>query len=422
MQSASGAPWTLELEKSRLPAWEICLSVLLQASSFLRFFFRPDSGGVADPWLLQFAIAIAASILLTIAGSLMPSVRGVILATRVLILMALTVPLAESIGGIKLPLLFAIYLDIGFGMSLLSGLAASAVSTVMLWGPLRLIVRWSFEPLAEVPIDLSQVLVYSGLLLGVTTYAKVSARREADLRRTVALRDESIKDLTDANTGFQRYLRVAEENSKTDERNRIIRELHDSIGYTLTTIIMLSESGLERAKLVESDRFTELFEPIRENAKDCLTDVRIALRLMKARKDSMPDTNALLRLVRAFEKATRVEVELNFGNVPAWFGEGIDSLAFRVIQEGLVNAFRHGRARRIVVGLWIASGSFHISLRDDGTAGGQMGEGLGISGIRERVEAAGGSLGFKKAVDGFLLSASFPYPAVARAEASEDDR
>jgi signal transduction histidine kinase len=254
------------------------------------------------------------------------------------------------------------------------------------------------------------------------TFARVTASRAAALRRTLAARDESIRKLTDANTGFQSYLRVAEENSKSDERNRIIRELHDSIGYTLTTIIMLSESGLERSKLAERDRFTEIFEPIRESAKDCLTDVRVALRLMKARKDPIPDTNALLRLTRAFEAATNVRIELNFGNVPAWFGAGADSLVFRIIQEGLVNAFRHGGAKRIRIGLWIDGGLFRVSIRDDGSGGGDMTKGLGTMGMRERVEAAGGSLEFFRTMDGFILSASFHYPISAAMKAQEEDQ
>ncbi len=222
--------------------------------------------------------------------------------------------------------------------------------------------------------------------------------------------------MTDANTGFQQYLRVAEENSKSDERNRIIRELHDSIGYTLTTIIMLSESGLERSKLVQPDRFTELFEPIRENAKNGLMDVRVALRLIKARKDAVSDINALLRLVKAFEAATSVTTNLSYGNVPDWFGPGVDTLSFRIIQEGMVNSFRHGRARHIDILLWIDRGRFLITIRDDGT-GGEPKEGLGTRGMRERVEAAGGSLELKDTAHGFLLSASLPYPGV-----SEDNR
>jgi signal transduction histidine kinase len=393
-------------------------SLLLQAMSLALFLGSGVPSDSPVPWHEQFVAAVSTSGLLTLASTLARSgrARTWLLLARALTLSLLLVPFSETIGGIKLPLLLALYIDIGVGLRLAPALAVAAVATLLLWGPFRFVMRWTFEPAPELPVDTPQLLAYCALLVTAAAYGRLQSERSQRHRASIATLEESIKRLTDANTGFQRYLRVAEENSKTNERNRIIRELHDSIGYTLTTIIMLGESGLEKSRRDGLGPLAKLYEHIRDNAKTGLNDVRVALRLIKARKDEISDVNALDRLVDAFRTATNVEVNAHYGNIPSWFGPSLDCLVFRIIQEGMVNAFRHGHARRIDISLWAKSEHFLIRLRDDGTGGEEMTEGLGTRGMRERVEEVGGSLSLMRTPRGFVLDADLPLLEPAREE------
>ncbi len=160
-----------------IPPWVLVLSILLQLSSILRYVARDGFSGMGDPWFPQITAAVTFSLLCSIVGSFgkSPLFRTGVLALRVFVLTALTVPLSESIGGIKLPILLALYLEIGFGMPLYAGLAASMIVTFLLWGPLRFLLHWSFDSVPEVPIDLPQVLVYAGLLLGAAAAGRLSA-------------------------------------------------------------------------------------------------------------------------------------------------------------------------------------------------------------------------------------------------------
>lgn len=284
----------------------------------------------------------------------------------------------------------------------------SALSSLFLVGLSQSGARGHPAPLVDSPVDLLlQYFLYATFFV-VGLVIRRLAGRQSRMVESVRRLEDSIKRLTDANTGFQQYLRIAEENSKTDERNRIIRELHDSLGYTFTTILMLSESGIERAQRAGVDVLPGLFQTVRDHAKNGLMDIRIALRLLKARSDRTSDLNALLRLTKAFEDATNVRVKCSLGNAPFWFGSAVDDIVFRIIQEGMVNAFRHGNATEIDISLSVAEGRFLVSLRDNGKGSPDVVEGIGIASMREELSAIGGNIIFGSSSFGFSLSASIP--------------
>jgi len=75
----------------------------------------------------------------------------------------------------------------------------------------------------------------------------------------------------------------------------------------------------------------------------------------------------LLELTRIFENATKVSVEFNSGNCPESLGGDLDDLLYRMIQEGLTNAFRHRDASAVLVSLWATNGVLRVTMIDNGT-------------------------------------------------------
>ena len=86
----------------------------------------------------------------------------------------------------------------------------------------------------------------------------------------------------------------------------------------------------------------------------------------------------------------------------------IDLLLYRLVQEGLTNAFRHGRASEVSVNLWITTDELTVAIKDNGRGAAVIEEGVGLSGIRQRVGGLGGSLSYKAGTDGFSLSVRVP--------------
>lgn len=399
----------------------LALSCVLHGESIVECAVRFPVNALPYPWFIQFAGVTTLSLLLGVLGFFIErrAVRAALFSIRVFAIALFIAPFSEY-NATRLMLLCAFFLETGFELEPRVSIVLSVIASFFMVGLAQSGSRGHPAPLLENPVDflfqylLGAVFFFLGLLIRV---GKVRQACMADRAKSL---EDTIKRLTDANTGFQQYIRIAEENSKTDERNRIIRELHDSLGYTLTTIIMLSESGIERGQRGGFEALPNLFQTIRDNAKNGLTDIRIALRLLKARSDRTSDLNALLRLTKAFEKATNVRVNCSLGNAPFWFGSSVDSIVFRIIQEGMVNAFRHGNATEIDISLWVSENRFLVSLRDNGKGSSEIVEGIGVTSMKEELAAIGGSVTFDASSSGFSLSASVPMGTLRRVEESAE--
>lgn len=220
--------------------------------------------------------------------------------------------------------------------------------------------------------------------------------------------DSAISQLTDANIGFQKYVKEKEIETLANERKRLSREIHDAVGYSLTNIIMLLEAA---ALLVDKDKGKqkEAILNAKAQAMNGLEETRTALRhLREEREEPLHGKKAVDELIRAFRDATGIKIKVEYGNLPFSLGERVDTLIFRMIQEGMTNAFRHGMATVITIIFWVDDGLLRLSIHDNGTGTSDIVEGIGLAGMRERLEQLEGKLILKNVVDGFELSAEIP--------------
>jgi signal transduction histidine kinase len=221
--------------------------------------------------------------------------------------------------------------------------------------------------------------------------------------------DGAVAQLTDANLGFQRHAILAEETSASNERRRISREIHDTVGYTMTNIIMMMEEANAR---LESDigRVRQLIRTTRLQAERGWEEARSALRALRAlRSADISGTLALTRLVRAFEQATGITVQVSFGNVVWPMTQEVETVIYRFVQEGMTNSFRHGRATRIDIFFWHAEEELRLTLWDNGVGATEFKEGIGMNGLFERITPLGGRLTARGLPQGFELAIAIPY-------------
>jgi len=207
-----------------------------------------------------------------------------------------------------------------------------------------------------------------------------------------------------------RYANIAEIKAYTDERNRITRELHDELGYTLTNLIMMMEAGAVFLKNEDRHELNNLFTEARFLAENALEETRKTLHFLRQEeKPTAHGPNAIQELVDVFAESTKIEVNVHYGNLSWSFGERIDSAIRRFIQEGMTNAFRHGKATRITIYFWQTKNAIEISIRDNGAGAVEIKEGIGMIGMKERIEKLSGSVLAYNVVDGFELFASIPF-------------
>ena len=108
----------------------------------------------------------------------------------------------------------------------------------------------------------------------------------------------------------------------------------------------------------------------------------------------------------------QIKVELELGDVPLYLGEEANLTLFRLVQEGLTNALRHGKASRISVLFTRDGEGVFVTIQDNGIGSGKVGQktGFGLLGMQERVERLGGRLEvISEPGEGFTLKAWIPF-------------
>jgi signal transduction histidine kinase len=185
-------------------------------------------------------------------------------------------------------------------------------------------------------------------------------------------------------------LEVEARDAASRERDRIARELHDVVGHAVS--LMVVQAGAERLAL-RPGRTRDVLETIETTGREALVELRAMLGVLRATDDQdelapQPDLSAVPALVDAVRDAG-LEVTLSVTgatDVPA----GVALAGYRVVQEALTNAVRYG-AGTAVVSL-DAGDDVVIEVRNPRGGRRSVGAGVGLVGMRERVELLGGTL------------------------------
>ena len=200
------------------------------------------------------------------------------------------------------------------------------------------------------------------------------------------------EQLNQANDQLRDYAVNMERMTQMRERNRLAREIHDTLGHTLTGIIMGADAGLALFD-VAPEESKKRMEIVAQSARDGLTDVRRSIKAL--RPDALERSTlaqALEGLVENFRLTTSAQIAY-FQEAEEWdLDPDEEDALYRVVQEGLTNAVRHGRAERIEIRITRTGDAVTVSVRDNGTGCASLEEGFGLRHMRERLEMLGGTL------------------------------
>jgi signal transduction histidine kinase len=222
------------------------------------------------------------------------------------------------------------------------------------------------------------------------------------------------------------------------ERNRIARDMHDVVAHSLAVVIAQAD-GARYSRAQNPEAVDEALITISTTAREALGDVRILL--ARLRQDVVAGPQPVLadldRLVEQM-RGTGLDIRWTTTGTPATLGSGAQLAVYRIVQEALTNALRHGdTSRTVALRLdwttdWVAvtiDNALRIapSTVVSGTAG--VGEthaaemGHGLPGMRERALLAGGSLTAEPAEGYFRVAAHLPAivagPLVGPAQAAD---
>jgi signal transduction histidine kinase len=183
-----------------------------------------------------------------------------------------------------------------------------------------------------------------------------------------------------------------------EERKRWARELHDETLQGLGALQVLLTTGLgnptpgatERAARQAVEQVAEEIQKL----KSLITELRPAALDEIGLQPALESLTERTRTLYGLELAEETNLDYEAGRRPTRLTPEIESTVYRVVQEALTNIAKHARAERAVVTVIEVDGSVRIEVRDDGEGLGSSGTagGLGVVGMRERLQLAGGSL------------------------------
>jgi signal transduction histidine kinase len=220
-------------------------------------------------------------------------------------------------------------------------------------------------------------------------------------------------ELETAHTELKRYAQQARELAISEERNRVAREIHDSLGHYLTVVnVQLEAAG----KLLDRDpeKAREAVVQAKTSASETLSEVRRSVRALKPlAMEKQTGIEALVALARGFD-GTGIAVSFEVMGQERDLSPEAELLLYRALEEGLTNALKYSGGSRVEVKLAFEHSGVRLTVADDGRGSsgniqGLGGTGFGIPGLKERASALGGRVSAADAAGGgFVLEVELP--------------
>jgi signal transduction histidine kinase len=213
-----------------------------------------------------------------------------------------------------------------------------------------------------------------------------------------------------------RLAELARANAVAGERARMARELHDVIANHLSAVAIHATAALSAD--LGPDRTRDALRVIRENSVRGLAEMRQLVGFLRdpAAGSAAEDVTAgLADLEDLAGRARRsgLPVAVSVRGEPAALPTSVDLAAYRIVQESLTNALKHGDGGPVTVSVAYEPSTVSLAIASTGSFAGSStpntdGAGAGVIGMRERAELLGGSLSAGPHDDGWLVSARLP--------------
>ncbi len=287
--------------------------------------------------------------------------------------------------------------------------------------------------LAE-PIDRAELVATIAALLRLKT-AENNARQQAmvaeearrdlarlneTLERRVAERTLELRSLNDSLRDLSRRLLRTQD----EERRRIARELHDSVGQLLVAIKMNNAALTSQLKPVAPDAI----ETVTSNdalVDEVLRSIRTISHLLHPPLlDEAGLVSALRLYVEEFSARSGIRVTLDCDQSVGRFSTETETAFFRIVQECLGNVHRHAGSASASIRLFSQDGNAHLEVKDEGrgipnerqTELSLGGGGVGFRGMRERVAQSGGDLRIESDATGTKVTVTIPWANIRTLE------
>lgn len=259
-------------------------------------------------------------------------------------------------------------------------------------------------------IGIRNILISTNILVFIV-YMIVLMRNQMKENARIALLNIQLQTanekLKEMNVQLQDYAQMREKMGETKERNRIAREIHDTLGHTMTGLsagidacIAMIDYSVEGTK--------KQLNAISKVARQGIQDIRRSMN--KLRPDALEHLNlegALEKLMEDSMNVSDVKIRYETKISVMKFSTDEEDMIYRVVQEGITNAIRHGKATEIDISIHKEQKWLILEIKDNGVGCKNIKDGFGLVHIKERIEMLRGTVSYDGS-QGFKIVARIP--------------
>lgn len=337
-----------------------------------------------------------------------------------LLLVVYLLPLIAWRPGWVHPVLFPLFIWLGLGITQVYFAYHLEAETILLSVPLIVIgflSRWStiwwtvpaflILPILSYLLPIGQgvrlPLFFSELILSCFSFLiGLGVQRVLNSHlRMKKLYEENLKQydlIRQQKNVLEQYAEQVENLTLLEERNRLARELHDTVGHTFTSVIM----GMDAVSyLVHSspDKAVEKLEVLRKVTREGLDEIRRSIHQIAPLDERLNLTTQISRLTHEFAAHTGTQVKVETSGEELDLPLQLKLTLVRCVQESLTNAKRHGGAPYVQIRIDFYSDHIKMVIKDNGVGTDNIKLGFGLTSMRERLAAWRGDLSIHSSPD-----------------------
>lgn len=209
------------------------------------------------------------------------------------------------------------------------------------------------------------------------------------------------------NHELENYAAVSEKIAEDKERKRLAREIHDTLGHALTGIAAGVDACIAMIDINPEATKKQLMV-ISKVVRQGIVDVRNSLnKLRPGALEQHGFKGAIENMIEEFTSVSDLTISLDYRLDKVDFENTKEDILFRVIQESVTNAVRHGDATHIDISLYIEDNSLYLKIQDNGQGCEEIHYGFGLKQMKERLGMINGKVAYD-GHHGFLTIVTIP--------------
>jgi signal transduction histidine kinase len=240
------------------------------------------------------------------------------------------------------------------------------------------------------------------IVLGLIAYILRQNEQLINIRQS--LQNQNLETENTYNNLKKAYARL-EDYTIMKERSNLSREMHDTVGHTLTsTLVELEMCKMLASEYKENDSLNNHITNVSEQVRKGLYELRTTVSRLKDDVNWLDEIQALVQRLR---QNTGVGISVFLNNCEALDNNTL-RCCYKVIQEGLTNGLKHGKATEFIINMCKEENTVKLAVIDNGKGCSAFNMGFGLTTMSERVHELCGEISFDGSVEGFSIFAQLP--------------